>query len=118
MVSQYKAVSIFIFLNSFFINLLLQSKQLALPKQILGIVTGLEHKIAVNEFVAHYRYCLLSADLKDNIITHRLIFNNVIKEYYLLDNVPLLILANIGFLNNQFCLLRVLNEEKFFISTN
>ncbi len=50
MVSQYKSVCGFIFLNFLITFYKVQSQQLALPNQVLMIVS--KNKITVNEFVA------------------------------------------------------------------
>ncbi len=112
MKTQYKTVLKFIFIISFFNNSFIQSQQLALPKQDLVIVS--EHKITVNEFVARYSDYLFSSGIKDNVITHRSILNNMIGEYLLLDNVTLSIITKIGFLNNQSHLPGVLKHRKVF----
>ena len=112
MITQYRTVFKFIFFISFFINSFIQSQQLALPKQVLAIVS--EHKITVNEFVDRYSDYLFSSGIKENIITRRSILNNMIGEYLLLDNVTLSIITKIGFLNNQSQLPRVLKHRKVF----
>lgn len=112
MITQHKTGFKFIFFISFFINSFIQSQQLALPKQVLAIVS--EHKITVNEFVDRYSDYLFSSGIKENIITRRSILNNMIGEYLLLDNVTLSIITKIGFLNNQSQLPRVLKHRKVF----
>lgn len=104
------------FFTSFLFKTHLQLKQLALPKQDLAIVS--EHKITFNEFVSPYSDYLFSSSIKDNIIKCCSILNNMICGYLLLDNVTLLNITKIGFLNNQSHLPGVLKREKFFISTN
>lgn len=103
MVSQYKTVSIFIlFIYLFFYSEPAHSQQLALPNSdILEI--GI-YKIFVKDFVDCYSDYFFSFSIKDNIIAHRSILNNMIGECLLLDNVTLSIITKIGFLNNQFYL--------------
>jgi hypothetical protein len=112
MKTQCKTGFKFIIFILFFINSFLKSQQLALPKQDLAIVS--KQKITVNEFVARYRDYLFTSGIKDNIITHRFILNNMIGEYLLLDNVTLSIITKFGFLNNQSYFPIILKCRKVF----
>jgi len=113
MVSQFKAVSIFIFFILFFPFQSIHSKQLALPKSVVS--ENGTHKIYVKDFIDRYSEYLFSFGIKDNIITRRSILNNMIGGYLLLDKVTLSIITKIGFLNNQSHLPRVLKHGKIFI---
>ena len=113
MVSQFKTVSIFVYLILFFPFQTIHSQQLALPNLIISEIRT--HEIYVKDFTDPYSEHLFTQVEKNNVLTCRSILNNMIGESLLVDNVTLSIITKIEFINNKSHLTRELRHGKVFL---
>lgn len=109
---MYKSAFEYLFFSFFLINAFLYPHQKLDLNKVLATIGS--YKISVKDFVKRSSNYLFPTGIKDNIIIHRSILNNMIGEYQLHDNVTLSIIAKIECLNNQSHLPRILKRRKVF----